>query len=727
MFKILTTNTNFLSSVFDSHKDLNILTKKFLKRLNGCLHQCFKKIKISGNGNKEIDELFDRRKELKTKVDDKSREELENIEKELANKCANNNYIKIKNEIAGIKCEEGGIHSGKLWKLRKKLFPRSRDPPTAMLDGTGNLVTSQEKIEAIALETYQKRLENRDIIENLSDIKTEKEDLCARRLEVAALNKTPEWSIEDLQKVLKYLKLNKSRDPFGYANEIFRPEVAGDDLQLAILKLMNKIKYDQTYPKALEYCNISSIWKLKGQRNDWDNYRGIFRVTIFRTILDRLIYNDEYEKIDSNLTDSNVGAQKGRNIRDNIFVMNAIMNSVVRGNEEPIDIQVFDVEKCFDALWLQECINDIYEAGLDNDKLPLLFLENQNAQVGVKTSLGVSKRVEIKNIVMQGSVWGGLMCTTTMDQLAQMVYLKEDLLYKYKGLVSVPPVCMVDDLMSIQKCSDAVKINAAINAFIELKKLTLSKLKCSRVHIGKQKSDCPVLHVHKTEMKSSKKEKYLGDYIEQSGNMKATLDDRVSKGHGIIAEIKAILNEIPLGRYKLEIGLKLRQAMLINGMLYNSEAWHSITNQDIKVLERIDETLLRFLLSSHSKTPLEFLYLESGAIPIRYITSSRRLNFLQTILKREDDELTKRVLKAQIENPTEGDFIDLVRNDCEELEIPYDLNIIESTGVNSFKNIVKVKVREAAIKYLRSLQARHSKVKSIEYTKLFNKSFVLKL
>ena len=209
---------------------------------------------------------------------------------------------------------------------------------------------------------------------------------------------------------------------------------------------MNKIKSDQTYPKALEYCNISSIWKLKGQRNDWDNYRGIFRVTIFRTILDRLIYNDEYEKIDSNLTDSNVGARKGRNIRDNIFVMNAIMNSVVRGNEEPIDIQVFDVEKCFDALWLQECINDIYEAGLDNDKLPLLFLENQNAQVGVKTSLGVSKRVEIKNIVMQGSVWGGLMCTTTMDQLAQMVYLKEDLLYKYKGFVSVPPVCMVDDV-----------------------------------------------------------------------------------------------------------------------------------------------------------------------------------------------------------------------------------------------------------------------------------------
>ena len=77
----------------------------------------------------------------------------------------------------------------------------------------------------------------------------------------------------------------------------------------------------------------------------------MFRVPILRTILDRLIYNDEYYNIDSELTDSNVGARKNRNIRDNIFVVNAITNSVVNGNEAPIDIQLFDVEKCVDALW----------------------------------------------------------------------------------------------------------------------------------------------------------------------------------------------------------------------------------------------------------------------------------------------------------------------------------------------------------------------------------------
>ena len=44
----------------------------------------------------------------------------------------------------------------------------------------------------------------------------------------------------------------------------------------------------------------------------------------------------------------------------------------------------------------------------------------------------------------------------------------------YKVSVAVPPICMVDDILSMKKCSESVKINAIINAFIEMKKLTLS-------------------------------------------------------------------------------------------------------------------------------------------------------------------------------------------------------------------------------------------------------------
>ena len=54
-------------------------------------------------------------------------------------------------ELSGLDCEDGSNNGVKLWSLRRKLFPRSRDPPTAMLDSCGNLITSQEGVEEEAI------------------------------------------------------------------------------------------------------------------------------------------------------------------------------------------------------------------------------------------------------------------------------------------------------------------------------------------------------------------------------------------------------------------------------------------------------------------------------------------------------------------------------------------------------------------------------------------------
>ena len=64
--------------------------------------------------------------------------------------------------------------------------------------------------------------------------------------------------------------------------------------------------------------------------------------------------------------------------------------------------------------------------------------------------------------------------------------------------------------------------------------------------------------------------------------------------------------------------------------------------QEIRLLEAVDEQLLRSLVKGQAKSPLEFMYLEAGATPIRFVISSRRLTYHQTILKRDDTELTKK-------------------------------------------------------------------------------------
>ena len=80
------------------------------------------------------------------------------------------------------------------------------------------------------------------------------------------------------------------------------------------------------------------------------------------------------------------------------------------------------------------------------------------------------------------------------------------------------------------------------------------------------------------------------------------------------------------------MGLHLRQAMLINGMLFNSEAWHGVTATQVATLEKVDQSLLRGILNAHKGTPTEFLYLETGCLPIKWIMAQRRINFMQNIV-----------------------------------------------------------------------------------------------
>ena len=191
-----------------------------------------------------------------------------------------------------------------------------------------------------------------------------------------------------------------------------------------------------------------------------------------------------------------------------------------------------------------------------------------------------------------------------------------------------------------------------------------------------------------------------------------------------ILAILAIVSEIPLGHWKIQAGLQLRKALLLNGILFNSEAWHAISNAEIELLEKVDEALLRGLLKAHAKIALEALYLETGSIPIRYIIKNRRLNYLYTVVRKENEELVKEIYIAQKASPTEGDFCKLVEADKTEINLQMQDEEITQMNETKFKNTVKVKVKEAAFKKLLEIKSNHSKLSNVTYHKFEMQSYL---
>ena len=178
----------------------------------------------------------------KKKDDVKSKEEAKAMEAVLADKNAEGIFNQIKDEIKNIKHDEGGVNSGNLWRLKNKLNKKYPEPPTAMRDMRGNLLTAKKDILEQTVKYYEKVLENRPMREELKDYQKEREDLASARMNLASQNKTEDWSMDDLDIVLKGLKTNKYRDALGYLNELFKPDTIGSDFKLALLKLMNSIK-----------------------------------------------------------------------------------------------------------------------------------------------------------------------------------------------------------------------------------------------------------------------------------------------------------------------------------------------------------------------------------------------------------------------------------------------------------------------------------------------------
>ena len=192
-------------------------------------------------------------------------------------------------------------------------------------------------------------------------------------------------------------------------------------------------------------------------------------------------------------------------------------------------------------------------------------------------------------------------------------------------------------------------------------------------------------------MGQSNQEKYLGDVVDKSGKVRANIEERKAKGYGMLANIMAIINEVPLGHWKVDAGLQLRQAMLINGIRFNSEAWHNVSQDDLKILEKVDQALLRGILNADSKIPLEPLFLESSSIPIRFIVSSRRMMYLHHILQRGEEELIRKVYQAQKVDTDPGDFFELISEDKIMLGIHLSDTELGMMKKEKFKKIVQEK------------------------------------
>ena len=549
--------------------------------------------------------------------------------------------------------------------------------------------------------------------------------------------KSRPWTLDELIAATKTLRNNKSRDPFGIISEVFKPEVAGTDLKLAVLNFLNMILDTFYIPQELKCSNITSIWKRKGSRMDLSNDRGIFILSVLRKILDKILYMHLYPDLDTSMSDSNIGARSKKNVRNHLFIINGIINSVVKEGRECIDIMIYDIVQAFDSLWLQDCMNELYDllpSGKHDSKLALVYELNRENLVAVKTPVGLTERIDLPEIVQQGGSWGPIECSVSIDKIGRECKRRNEYIYYYKNKAEVLPLAMVNDLLAVAHCGImSVALNTFIVTHIEMKKLRLhtpdksGKSKCHKIHVGKKNMFCPKLLIHGTEMESVASDTYLGDIISADGSNKLNIESRVKRGLGKVAEIMSMIQTLTAGKHYFKVALLLRDSLFISSLLFNSEVWYRISKSELNKLETLDRQLLRRICSLPNSVPSAALYLETGAVRIGTLIKARRVMYLHYLVNLPKTEMLGKFFALQWRDSKEYDWCYQVKKDLFDFNLDLDISEIKKKSVFSWKFLVKRKVKEFELNQLLEISRNQTKLSLLSYDSLSTQNYLTQL
>ena len=82
---------------------------------------------------------------------------------------------------------------------------------------------------------------------------------------------------------------------------------------------------------------------------------------------------------------------------------------------------------------------------MKDDKLNLIYEGNINNNMAVSIpAIGLTKRISVNEKVTQGGPLGPAICAIHIDKIGEEALKRENLNYKFKDKILIPPLSMID-------------------------------------------------------------------------------------------------------------------------------------------------------------------------------------------------------------------------------------------------------------------------------------------
>ena len=551
-----------IEEVKKKHEEVRKITKKRRSKTLRLLMQEKKKLKC----------------ELKAEYKVEIRTKLEELKAQVLEEEKNTYFRKLKKN-----CEEmrknGKFSSAGFWKVKKKMESKKSESQHAVRNMKGELVTSNEEI----LRAYEKYYEDlltktneRTKLEENKEIVQKVEDKFNKIMKKASEQEPIQVDRDVIEKVVTGLKKKKARDVEGWNNEMMIH--GGEEMILSLMGMVNMVMRKYEIPNQWFYMFIKSIHK-KGAKEDLPNKRGLFLTNVISKVFEKVV--DEISTIVYNKLQN--GGKKKRGTVDIWIVIRALFDEGRRYNK-PVYFFFADLVKCFDRLWLKDCLNDLSDCGMREREIGLIYKLNREAHFKVDTPAGMTDEIVVQEIVKQGTVFGPKLCCSSTGKINEDLNEEEAIFPN----VIIKALAYVDDLTG-GGSRRFVKAVMEKGKEMEKEKLWEFSAEKSNWMCSKQNAEEIEVEVGQGKIERARVYKCLGNMINERGNLDDQLKHMESKAEGVIREGRKICSESRVGKYEFEAKILVTETLSIPAVFYNIETWTKLRRTDEQKLKSIKE------------------------------------------------------------------------------------------------------------------------------------------
>ena len=394
---------------------------------------------------------------------------------------------------------------------------------------------------------------------------------------------------------IEKLKSNKAPGVDRILNEFLK--TGKEVLSGAITMLFNKILESGKYPEQWSVNILSTIHK-GGCKDNLDNYRGISVSSCFGKLYGSLLSNRLEQTINKFelIGPHQIGFLKGHRTADHVFVVNTLINKIVKKEGKNLYTAFIDLRKAYDSVERKLLFNKLWSLGFEGKFFQSLLAMYKSVYQSVKLNGMLLESIPATRGLKQGCNLSPLLFNLFIEDI-DLQFSGECDQVNVDGM-NFSHLLYADDLILLSSTSSGLQTCLdKVESYFSKWNLTMN-LKKSNIMVFNKTGKIPknlTFHVANEIVEVTNRYKYLGTLMSSSGSYNPAIEQLSEKASKAYFAVRNVLQKVD---FDTNITLKIFDTALQPILTYNSEIWSQLNPRQFKAMKTL----------SHPNERIKFIF-----------------------------------------------------------------------------------------------------------------------